>query len=273
MKLNTKPPVVAQSALIALVVAVVAVAAGHFWTDKPYTDWSKREANKMLTDSPWAKTQTYTVKIPGQGTGIAGEKEIFDKFVVRFYSALPVRQAFVRTAEFNQKSGKMSEEQEQAFAKQTDRMLTAKYPDHIILSMYFESNAQGRNLDITRYLWTRPKEAFKNTIFLITDRKDKVEIVDYFPPSADGTGAKFIFPRQKDGRPLVTPGDKEAKVQFLLSRALRGILSDEAGDQPPRGSGGQTQRGIGAQAPGFNLPDVFITFKVKDMMLNGELVL
>ena len=40
--------------------------AGKFWNDKPYTDWSKDEASKILSDSPWVELQ----KISPTGLGV-----------------------------------------------------------------------------------------------------------------------------------------------------------------------------------------------------------
>src|SRR5882757_7814893 len=38
-----------------------------FWEDKPFTEWSKQEAMKILSESPWARTQTVMAGVLGAG--------------------------------------------------------------------------------------------------------------------------------------------------------------------------------------------------------------
>jgi len=93
--------------------------AAEFW-QKPYTDWSEKDAAKMLTDSPWAKSASISMGGPGGGAppamppgggfggglqggggsefgpGAQGSAPPSFNIVARWQSALPVRQAFVR---------------------------------------------------------------------------------------------------------------------------------------------------------------------------------
>ena len=110
----------------ALFVFAFCVTAADFWT-KPSTEWSDKELQKMMNNSPWARS--YTLGQPGGGTpdpGAAGP--ISEKgggggggrggggggggagalpggssgsgsaatIIARWQSALPVKQAFVR---------------------------------------------------------------------------------------------------------------------------------------------------------------------------------
>ncbi len=101
------------------------LAAADFW-HKPYTEWSEKDAAKMMNDSPWAKSASVAMSGPGGSGGApamagggggfgggaprgpqgGGGSEIgpgaqgsgppsFD-IVARWQSALPIRQAFVR---------------------------------------------------------------------------------------------------------------------------------------------------------------------------------
>src|SRR6267154_1168044 len=88
----------------ALLLALTAATAQK--KDKPWTDWSKKDAEKMLADSPWAQTQTDTdtsemfyspTYVPGSsrtnneraGSG-AVNSAVDVKFHVRFFSARPI---------------------------------------------------------------------------------------------------------------------------------------------------------------------------------------
>src|SRR5579863_1736548 len=95
--------------------------AADFW-QKPYTEWSDKDATKMMNNSPWAKSLSIAMggpgggappMMPGGGGGFGGNgpqggggsefgpgaqgssAPTFD-VVARWQSALPIREAFVR---------------------------------------------------------------------------------------------------------------------------------------------------------------------------------
>jgi hypothetical protein len=88
--------------------ACAALSAADFWT-KPFTEWSDKEAERMVTDSPWA----FIVAVPlppnlpvpsdGGGGGGGGGGQGFGpeparpRITISWRSALPVRQALLRT--------------------------------------------------------------------------------------------------------------------------------------------------------------------------------
>jgi len=99
--------------------------AADFW-QKPYTEWSEKDATKMMTNSPWAKSVSVSMSGPGGagggppmpggggfggggeprgpqggggsefGPGAQGASAPSFDVVARWQSALPIRQAFVR---------------------------------------------------------------------------------------------------------------------------------------------------------------------------------
>src|SRR6266550_6057222 len=75
------------------------------WNKKPYSEWSEKEAMKLLNDSPWGQTHTFTDMSKSFSTGpgsnpSARSTPSADASVrnvhlrVRFLSARPVREAF-----------------------------------------------------------------------------------------------------------------------------------------------------------------------------------
>ena len=98
--------------------AACAVLAADFWDEKEFTDWSDRDVQRMMTNSPWAKRITVVFPRPpretiddraptarlGAGGGGRGARGGFGEFgaaaqsrlVVQWRSALPMRQAIVR---------------------------------------------------------------------------------------------------------------------------------------------------------------------------------
>ena len=118
-------------------------------TEKPWTEWTQKEAEKILSNSPWSQAQVDTdtsemffspTNDPARGrtTENAGSRlesgarnqAVNVKFVVRFFSARPVRQALVRTMELKQKPEPDVMERMHAFAN-------VQSNDSIILTLSF----------------------------------------------------------------------------------------------------------------------------------------
>ena len=99
------------------ILAGAAIAAADFWDEKAFTTWSDKEVEKMLSDSPWARTFTIAIRAPlrggggdgglgGGGGGRGGGGRRGDPFLtstprrmrltVMWRNALPVKQATVR---------------------------------------------------------------------------------------------------------------------------------------------------------------------------------
>jgi hypothetical protein len=93
--------------------AAAGLAAADFWASKPYTEWSEKEVEQMLGDSPWARKISVVVPIPprasADGAGGRGGRGGDDglgrgfpvpapqlKLVLTWRSALPIRQALTR---------------------------------------------------------------------------------------------------------------------------------------------------------------------------------
>jgi 3-oxoacyl-(acyl-carrier-protein) synthase len=85
-----------KSVLLIILFPFLAFSAASWKTLEPFHLWSLDRAVKLLNDSPWARQETYTRVIKGVGSGISGEKEIYNTFYVRFLSARPVREAYAR---------------------------------------------------------------------------------------------------------------------------------------------------------------------------------
>ena len=97
------------------VLAGAALLAADFWDETDFSAWSDKDAQKMLTDSPWAKRVRVPIGGPGSGDGFSafggvggggnggrGRGGGFDEgpsrvvLTVTWRSALPIKQAVVR---------------------------------------------------------------------------------------------------------------------------------------------------------------------------------
>ena len=226
------------------------VFAADFWQSKPYTEWSEKDAQKMMTNSPWAKTFVVSAEAPdagpvfgggsgagtrgiaedglppagvdgagrlGQGGKALGANQAGSAVVIaaRWQSAMPIKEASVRL-----KNGANSPE-----AKQTLDREETSYA--IVLSGSLESLVRGNPEDL--------KRALINTSFLSSKGKGAMKPMDVqISATPKATEVLFLFPRSTP----FTLEDKE--VEF----------STKLGDATAR-----------------------YTFRLKDMVFNGKLEL
>src|SRR6185436_2101719 len=100
-----------------VIIAGAALAAAEFWESKPFLQWSDREVEKVLTDSPW--TALVAIPLPnrgpvpsadaggggrggggegggGRGGGEFGPAAQRVRLTISWRSALPLREAIAR---------------------------------------------------------------------------------------------------------------------------------------------------------------------------------
>ncbi len=221
--------------LIAVGLCLGLLARDKFIDSKSFSEWKKGDVMKLLNDSPWAKQQTYAYQIAGKGSGVGGEKELFNQYTIRFFSALPVRHAYLRMMQMMNNYDSMGADQKLAFdQKMSSSPLMVGFGDEIIVAGEFATNNRQHQMDADRRLKQVTASEFKQSVYLISDRLGQIQIKGYFPPSPDGSGFKFVFPRTVDGKPVIAPEDKEVTFRWWFDN------------------------------------EIVLTFKVKDMMYNGK---
>ena len=214
---------IAPVALI-VVIAAGSVTAGAQWSKKRYTEWSEKEAQKVLDDSPWGQTQTFTntsrMFNTGPGRGNAGgspEEGSADhiNFRIRFLSATPIRQALSRSIELRQK-GEMDGQlaaRLKAFAE------PGGFPDYIVIAVTVDAREQkGQLQQADALLQTRTTAELKNNTYLAVKGGQRVFIEEFQQPKRDGLGAKFLFPRMINGKPTISEETGEVKFYSELSK-------------------------------------------------------
>jgi len=186
--------------------------AADFWQSKPYAEWSEKDAQKMMTNSPWAKTYAISVAATdaapafggtggpaGRGVGADGappftsdgagrlggggktiganEAGLSEVTVARWQSALPIKEAFVRL-----KYGAGSPEAKQIL----DRQETGYA---IVLSGALEPLVRGNPDELKRalinasFLSAKGKGALKPTDVQISNTPKATEVLFTFPRS------------------------------------------------------------------------------------------
>jgi hypothetical protein len=214
-------------------VFILALTAGSMLaqqSSKPWTEWSKKEVDKTLNDSAWGQTQSEggqssqpssTSAISTTTTGrredsnltAAGRTESGDvkasplvKYHMRFLSAKPVRAAFARMVLMSQAQPNPD------LAGQLQEFVNRDFADYIVVTVSMEVSDQKRATPLLNAFTSATTEVLQKNVYL--ERKDgkRLFLMEYRAPSADGMGAKFVFPRTVDGQPFLTQSDN---VRFV----------------------------------------------------------
>src|SRR5229473_1441970 len=172
--------------------------AKDFW-EQPFEKWKREDVLRILSDSPWARSETFNEVLGGKGAGVGGEKEMYYRFTVRFFSARPVREAYVRMAQIMNKYDDMGADQRQEFDTRFKRALNLDVADRVIVALEYATNDPNATRDLRTFFETARADMLKQQVYLISQRIGRVELREYFPPSNDGTGVKFVFPRVVNG--------------------------------------------------------------------------
>ena len=207
--------VISFLAALILLAGLVTITAQE--KSKAWGEWSKKDAEKMLTDSPWAQTQTDTdtsqmfysptndPRLGGRTTSTtdsriaegATNQAINVKFHVRFFSARPIRQALVRLMELQQKPSPEVEAKLTGFAEMQST-------NSIIVTVIYESNDQRFSGAVMQAFNSAATGTLKNECYLERTDGKRLFLEEYVPPGKDGFGARFIFLRELDGQPFIT---------------------------------------------------------------------
>lgn len=204
--------------------AVVSLWAGEFWEEKPYSEWAGKEAQKLMTDSPWARRveirvyepmwsprstggRATTASEPTEGGAMPGVTRQdtrlggrFKTYTVQWWSARVVRQAAVR---LRQLQGSVTTEQAEQFLGQR--------PGHYII-MVFGQNMQG-------FEGLSAEELKAKTYLKGKKQKVAPEWVNFLPgPDEQLHGVEFYFPRQVGGQPLLSAKEKSAEFRCELEK-------------------------------------------------------
>ena len=195
---------------------------------KPWQEWSRKDAETILNDSSWGKTQVETdisemvfrpQAAPNPRTGASNADPRRDerggatnqatdvKYRIRFLSAKPIRQAFARMIALDQPT------EDPKVKLYMDDFVERKFDQWIAVTVGFESRDQRFSAKAIQAFAAATTGSLKNNTYL--ERKDgkRVYLHIYQAPSADGLGAKFIFYRIVDERPFLN--SESGEVRFV----------------------------------------------------------
>jgi hypothetical protein len=245
-----------------VLILLVSVALSQ---EKPWAEWTKAEAEKILNHSAWGQTQidtdvsemTYSpTASPAGGGNAAGSRSeamrgatdrqqinssriaqgatnqaIAVNYHIRLLSAKPVRQAFMRVIELTQV--KPDEELLQGLRAFVQR----DFKDFIVIAVTVDATDTRFSAPVLQQFAAAGAGTLKNNTYL--ERKDgkRVFLMNYSAPIADGLGAKFIFPRIVDEKTFLTADSGYFRFYSEVNKQIK----------------------------------LNVTFKMSDLMYNGQL--
>jgi hypothetical protein len=215
-----------------------------FWDEKSFTQWSEQEAMKILSESPWARTQTVMAGVLGGGQQQSNSSRIKDiprvqspgsnsgaalsqagvsfgagdsvPLFVRWHSSARIRQALGRLGQLQQN---VPEAEVRKFAE-------APMEDYQIA-------VTGPLVDAFNQL---SLASFQEKTFLTSkkNKAKKIALKKYEAPKDRQDGvAMFSFPRLLDGKPALNPEDDEVefvaqanKINLKASFKLAKMMND-----------------------------------------------
>jgi len=177
---------------------------------KPWQEWSRKDAETILNDSSWGKTQVETdtselmfrpQAAPDARTGASNADPRRDerggatnqatdvKYRIRFLSAKPIRQALARMIAMDQTA------EDPNVKKYMDDFVDRNFDKWIAVTVGFESRDQRFSGQALQAFASATSASLKNNTYL--ERKDgkRLYLHIYQAPSADGLGAKFKIGR------------------------------------------------------------------------------
>ena len=189
--------------------------------NRDFSSWTLAEATRILNRSPWARKQTYTRVVGGVGSGIHGEKEIFNTFFVRLLSAPPIRQAFARIQQIQAGYDEMTPAAKIRLDTTIAPGLNLDVSRWIVVTISFRSNNPNTELSVKRFFDSQTLETIRDRAYLATEDFPRVELAAYFAPREEAVGAKFVFPRHIDGVPVVSPDQNEVNFEVNIPSVYR----------------------------------------------------
>ncbi len=201
--------VMTRTALLVLIIGTM--CSSVLAQQKPWSQWEKKEVDKMLNASPWGQTQSETNagQVTAQiGTGQANQETTYN-YRVRLFSARPIREAFARMVMLG--NPKIQ-------ASQLTNFVIGDYSELIVVAITFDGTDRGLIGPLGQAFASATTGTLKNKAYI--ERKDgkRIWIEDYAAPTSDNTGAKFVFPRMLDGKPFVGEGDEFLRFVVDMDR-------------------------------------------------------
>ena len=195
----------------------LALHAQELW-QKPASEWSKEDVEKILNKSPWSISQELRIRYQGGLRSVAGSGNIIFgdlvesgtepptdfTFTLRLRSGTPIRLALVRQKEIEEDFSKLKGEARSAFIQKYRGLVECPAcTENYVLTLSSKSKSNpGADAVYTAFGGAKLAD-LQRYIYLQNDKGEKRQLVYFVPPKAPGEEAVFFFPRFDDKRKLL----------------------------------------------------------------------
>jgi hypothetical protein len=220
----TRASALSLAAVVTMLVAALSAAGQN--DNKSWMELRRKDAERMLADSPWSQTQVdtdasemfYSPTRPGSASSgrsnvavPTGQQSINNNradrgavnqvinvsYRICFLSARPIRQAFARMILSKQ------EQPDDRLTAQLQAFVERDFSPYIVIAVSVEATDQRFSAPIMQALASANTGTLKNNAYLERQDGKRLFLSEYRAPIADGLGAKFIFPRLVNGLPFL----------------------------------------------------------------------
>lgn len=205
------------------------ISAQKMW-EKPAEKWNNDDALKIVTSSPWAQTfqstegsaRVASQQILGQSPTVGGNNpRSYERnfgpapVVIRLHSAMPIRQAINRGRQIAAGYDKMDDKKKADFNASSRGFLDcAICQSYYVVSITKFPDSKSQSVEEGIFQKFTMKE-LKNNVWLINDKGEKRELVQFTPPKGPGDSAYFFFARKDDnGNTFLSTDNKGFKFVF-----------------------------------------------------------
>ena len=251
-----RAPLASLAAFAILLIAAFGASAQK--DNKSWLELPRKDAERMLTDSPWSQTQVDTdasemfysptrqgsaspgranVTIPTNQQSVNNNRAdrgavnsvVNVSYRICFLSARPIRQALAKMILSRQHDA------DERLVSQLQAFVERDFSPYIVIAVTVESNDQRFLGPIMQAINSANTGTLKNNAYLERQDGKRLFLSEYIAPISDGLGAKFIFPRLVDGVPFLDSHSgtvrffAEFNDQFKLNMSYK--VSDMVFDQ------------------------------------------
>lgn len=227
-------------AFIAFVFLSLGTVVYSQWSQKPFQQWSRKEAEELLQSSPWAPKQEVRIKYESLARRIAGgtvpsetngalmdttsnnaqmggaEAPVDFQFRLRLRSAAVVRQALVRLKQLDAGYDEMEDKDRANFDAKFKGLLECPACEQNYVLTLTSSSKQNPGADAVYTAFKGGRLAdLQRYVYIANGRGERRALVYFVAPKVPGDEAVFYFPRFNDkGEPLITAADAQLITIF-----------------------------------------------------------
>jgi hypothetical protein len=200
--------------------------------------------------------------------GAAGDNALEIHYFIELQSALPIRQAMVRRAQFGNNYDKMDTEHKKAFDAQVQGLLDATYQDVIDVRVSYGSAQQILERQLAEYWKSLPADGLPIDVYLINEKGDHIPPVKFNSPKNADYSFELYFPRTQNNEPVIRDTDKTFSVQFpnpAVGSQTKGTNIPTDPNNPNRV--GDTSN---PASPSMGKERVLVTYQLNKMTIGGK---